>query len=96
MSAEDDPGALRNLIQLLDEDRSRCSKLLNNVPVMDDFLSNINRRAEQVEGNSYYIDGPYNAGAKSARTEQDDFLPRVRHVKPNYSNTLDRQRDNEL
>jgi hypothetical protein len=44
---------------------------------MYDFLSNINRRAVQIQRDLDHVDGSHDTGAETSRLEQEDFLVRA-------------------
>ena len=61
--AEDDVGALGNLVDLLDEDRAGRLELGHHVDVVHDLLAHVDRGAEALEGLLDGDDGPVDAGA---------------------------------
>ncbi len=79
VSAENDPRPGRNLVQFLDKDRARAAQLIHNVPVMDDFLANINRRAVQIQRDLDHVDGADDTSAKPPWPQQDNLLGRSGH-----------------
>ena len=67
MRGEDHRGALRHLVQLLDEHRAERAQPIDDVPVVHDFVPHVDRRAEQLERALDDVDGAIDAGAEAAR-----------------------------
>ena len=65
--AEDHRGAVRHLVQFLDEHRADGAQPIHHVFVVDHLVAHIDRRAEQVDGALDDVDGAVDAGAESAR-----------------------------
>ena len=68
---------LRHFVQLFHENRPGLAQLVHDVLVVYDFLSNINRRAVQIQRDFDDIDGSHNTGAETSRLEQENFLVRA-------------------
>ena len=63
---EDDRGPLRHLAQLLDENRPETAQAIHHVAVVDDLVTHVDRRAEQLERTLDDVDGPIDTGAEDA------------------------------
>ena len=59
-----------NLLQVLDEDRALALQLLDHVPVVDDLVPHIDRRAIALQGALHDLDGAVHPGAEAARRRQ--------------------------
>ena len=57
----------RDVIELLDEDRALVAQVLDDIGVVDDFVTHVDRRAELLQGALDDVDGAVDAGAKAAR-----------------------------
>ena len=76
MRAEDHRGAVRHLVELLDEHRAARAQPVDDEAVVHDFVPHVDRRAEQLEGALDDLDGAVDAGAEPARIgEQDLHVP---------------------
>ncbi|MPN41674.1 hypothetical protein SDC9_189228 [bioreactor metagenome] len=73
MGAEDDGGARRNLIQLVDKNRAFFAQAVADELVMHDFVPDVDRCAEFFDGAFNDGDGAFDAGAEAARVGEDDF-----------------------
>jgi len=67
VGAENRYGAVGNLIQRLDENRTHTFKPFNYMTVMYDFVSDIDRSAEFFEGPFNDLDCTYDSRAKTPR-----------------------------
>ena len=67
MRAEDHGGAVRNLVEFLDEHRADGAQAIHHVLVVDHLVAHVDRSAEQVDGALDDVDGAVDAGAESAR-----------------------------
>ena len=67
VGAEDRDAAWRHLVDLVDEMRAFAAQPLDNVPVMNDFMTDIDRRAVFLERPLDDLDRPFDPGAKSSR-----------------------------
>ena len=72
VGAVEDGGAVRDLVDAVDEDDAALAKALDDVPVVDDLVIDVERRAEEFEGAFEALDGHVDAGAEAARVGQDD------------------------
>ena len=70
---------VRNLVELLDEDRALALQALDHVLVMDDLVAHIDRRAVFRERLLDRVDGAHHAGAEAARRAEQDIERRLRH-----------------
>ena len=74
MRGINNPGAFRDLIQLIDEDRALLRQISHNIAVMNDFLADVDRRAKGIQRNLDDVDGTHNTCAKAARLEKKNSL----------------------
>jgi len=72
MSRENDCGAIGNFVELFDEYRAHRAQTLDDMFVMDDFVSNVNWCPEKSDGTLDDIDRPIDAGTKAARIGEHD------------------------
>jgi hypothetical protein len=70
MSREDDRRAIRNRVELVNEDRALCSELPDNMRVMNNLMPHEDRRAKPCQGFLDGSDRPFDPGAKPARPDQ--------------------------
>ena len=68
---------VRDLVELLDEDRALRLQALDDVAVVDDLVAHIDRRAEPLERQLDDLDGAVDAGAEAARRAQQDVERRL-------------------
>ena len=72
MGGEDDIGAVRHLVELVDEHRALPLQGRDHGAVVDDFVPHINRRPPAPEGQLDDLDRPVDPGAEAAwRGEKD-------------------------
>ena len=62
---------MRDLVDRVDEDDAAAAEALDDVAVVDDFVIDVERRAEELEGRVRGFDGHVDAGAEAAGTCQD-------------------------
>jgi len=74
MGTEDDAATFGHFAQFFDKDCTGGTQLIDNMPIVDNFFADVNRRAIQIERNSNDIDGTYHAGAEAAGLQQNDLL----------------------
>ena len=67
---EDDPFAARDLIEFLDEDRTKTLKALDHMAIMHDLMPDIDWRAIFLQRVLDHGNGPVNARAEAARIGQ--------------------------
>jgi len=78
MSAEDGRRARRYFIQFVNEDGAEPPKTVNDMPIMNDFMPNVDRWSVLIECSLYDFYGANDARAKAARvSEQDRKLTKV-------------------
>lgn len=65
-----------NDIKPFDKDCAALLKTLDHVPVVDDFVKNVNRRTMDLESEFNNIDRAYHAGTKTAWLGEDRFHSR--------------------
>ena len=74
MGAKDGDRPFGHLVQLLDEDRALALKVVNHVPIMDDFVAHVDRLTKFGQGLIHDIDGREPPPcAKAARLRQHHF-----------------------
>ena len=66
VGAENHRGAVRHLVQFIDEYRADGAQAIHDVLVVDDFVAHVDRRAEQHDGPLDDVDGAVHTGAESA------------------------------
>jgi hypothetical protein len=71
---EDQRGAGRHLVQLLDEDGALGLEVVDHKGVVHDLVAHIDGRAELGQRPLHDLDGAIHPGAKAARLGQQDFL----------------------
>ena len=64
-------GARRDLVELFDEPRTFGAQALDHVPVVDDLVADVDRRAVLLERPLDDLDGPDDPGAKAAGLRED-------------------------
>ena len=74
MRAEDDAAAVRHVQTGVHKDGAAGGELLYHVQVVDDFLANVDRRSENLQGNLHDVDRADHAGTEAARAQQENFL----------------------
>ena len=70
--AEDHGGAVRHLVELLDEDRAQRPQPLDHEPVVHHLVTHVYRRAEERDRALDDVDRAVDAGAEAARIGQQD------------------------
>ena len=76
MRGENHRGAVRNLVELVDEHGAELAQPLDHVHVVHHFVPHVDRRAEHRDGAFDDVDGAIDPGAESSRIgEQDLHLP---------------------
>src|SRR5437016_849378 len=70
MSREDDRAGGRHLAQLVDEDRTERAQTLHDVPVVNDLVTHVDRRSEQLDGALDDVDGTIDTSTESAGVGQ--------------------------
>ena len=66
MRAEDDGGAIGNLIQLFDKDGAFCYQVIDHVTVVHDFMAYVDGRRKYFQRAFHDIDSAVDAGAEAA------------------------------
>jgi hypothetical protein len=66
MSTENNVIIVRHLFEFVDEDGTFVFEIINDETIVDDFMTDINRRAEQLDRAFYDFDGAIDTGAESA------------------------------
>src|SRR5690606_3463492 len=69
-----------HLIQLLDENRALCLERVDDEPIMNDFMPHIDRRTILLDRTLHDLDRPVHAGAKPARSRDQEFEWQARIV----------------
>jgi hypothetical protein len=64
--------ALRHFIEFLDEARAFTAKVIDHVPVVDDFMTHVNRCAMLLQSAIDNFDRPHDSRAKAAGLGKDD------------------------
>ena len=70
---EDHRGAVRHLVELLDEHGAEAAQPLDDVAVVHHFVTHVDRRAEQLDRALDDVDGAIDAGAEAARIGEQDL-----------------------
>ena len=78
VGAVDGDPALRDLVELVDEDGTLGLQAVHDRPVVDDLLADVDRTAELLERELDDPDRAFNAGAEAARLGEIDLHTRVR------------------
>jgi hypothetical protein len=73
VGGENDEGAFRYLVDFLDCDGALAFQLGYDIRVVDDLVLDVHGRTEAFQTLLYNVDGPDNAGAKTAGRTQYDF-----------------------
>jgi hypothetical protein len=73
MSGKDNMAAVGHFIEFLDKNRAFGFQAVNDVPVVDDLMADIDRRAMLFECEFDDLDGSINARAKPARGSEQQF-----------------------
>ena len=72
VGGEDGHRAGRDLVQFVDEHRAAGAQILDDMAVVHDFVTHIDRRAVFLQRALDDLDGPLHAGAEAAGLGQDD------------------------
>ena len=67
------PRSLGHFGQIVDEHGPLPAKALDDVPVVDDLVIDVDRRAVELDRQIERVDRHVDAGAKAARTGKEDF-----------------------
>ena len=70
----DDALAVGNIVDFVDEDGAFFGQLVHNIAVMDNLAADVDGGAEGFKSDLHDVDGAYDAGAKTARLEQQHPL----------------------
>ena len=70
MRREDDRAGGRHFAQLIDEDRAERAQALHDVPVVNDLVTHVDRRSEQLDSALHDVDGTIDTGTESAGVGQ--------------------------
>ena len=73
MGAEHRDGVLRDVFDVLDEASTLLAQTVDNVLVVDDFVTNVDGRAIDLERSFDDVDGPDDSGTKSSRLCEQDM-----------------------
>ena len=71
--AEDDRGAVRHLVEIVDEHRAQRAQPVDDETVVHDFVPHVDRRAEQLERPLDDVDRAVDTGAEAARIGEQDL-----------------------
>ncbi len=74
---DDGLAGIRDLVELLDEDRAFRLELFDDVAVVDDLVADIDRRTETLERELDDLDRPVDAGAEAPRRAEKDVKRRT-------------------
>ena len=74
MRGEDQPGAVGDLGEFLDEDGALPAKRVDDVAVVDDLVANIDLPAAQLKRALDDLDGAHDAGAEAANLRDHELL----------------------
>lgn len=72
--AEHDGRSLRDVGNILDENHAPRFKAFHNMLVMNDCVTNIQRRAVNLQGEFNNFDGVRNSGAKTSRRGENQLI----------------------
>ena len=72
MRAEYHGATVRHLVQFLDEDRTHAAQPVDDIAVMDDFVTDVDRRPEALDRQFDDLDGAVDTGAEAARRGDQD------------------------
>ncbi len=67
MGAVNDAFAVGDFVLAIDEDGAFAAEFVDHEAVVDDFLADVDGRAEGLEGDADDVDGADDAGAEAAR-----------------------------
>src|SRR3954471_5966895 len=74
MRRVDDALPVGHIVNLVDEDRALFRQLVHNITVVNDFATDVDGRAEGIEGNLYDVDRAHHSGAETAWLKQQNTL----------------------
>ena len=86
MRREDHGRPLRHLSEILDKHGTQAAQALDDVEVMHDLMTHIDRRTEQFERALHDIDGAIDASAETARIGEQDLHQVLRAARRLSSN----------
>jgi hypothetical protein len=66
MGTENNVTVVRHLVEFIDEDSAFLFEVINDKAIVNDFMADINRRAEQLDCPLHDFDGAIDTGAESA------------------------------
>jgi hypothetical protein len=72
MRAKNDQGAIRDIGQIIDENRTLTLQFGDNTSVMDDLVAHMDPRTVQAQCRLDNSDGPHNSSAETAWLSQHD------------------------
>ena len=87
VSAVEHRGAVRDLVDRIDENDALLAESLDHGPIVDDLVIDVKRSAEEFEGLFQALDRHVDAGAEPARIGEDNvhvgvLLPEKYHNAP--------------
>ena len=71
--AEDHRGAVRHLVELLDEHRAQAAQAVDDEAVVHHLVAHVDRRAEELDRALDDVDGAVHAGAEAAGIGEQDL-----------------------
>ena len=71
MRGKNDRPVVRHLVQLRNEDRTHVLETIDDVAVVDDFVTHVDGSTEPLERELYDLDGAIDAGAEAARRSDE-------------------------
>ena len=74
---EDDRPVVGHFVELVDEHRAQFAQPIDDEAVVDDLMTDIDRRAESLEGELDDLDRPVDPSAEAARSRDQHFDGRV-------------------
>jgi hypothetical protein len=81
VGGEDHRGrAVRHLVELAHEDRALSLQALDHVLVVDDLMTDVDRRSVDGERPLHHVDGSHHTGAEAARCTEQDFQGRLHRL----------------
>ena len=92
MRAEDSDGARRDLGQLFDENRAFGLEAVDDEFVVNDLVTDVDRRSVLLERPLDDFDGAHHAGAESARLRKKDFHGRAAGARVGAARTAEMSR----
>jgi t-SNARE complex subunit (syntaxin) len=70
MGAKYNNGIVGNLIELLNENGATITEVIDNKPVVDNLVANVNRATKNLKCTVYNIDCPINTSSEATRVSQ--------------------------